>query len=144
FVVEHGRFTAVGPAGSVEVPRGATRVDLAGKTVMPALVNAHVHLSSDRLERQEQLRHMAYYGAGTVVSMGLDDGTAPFEVRDDPIADGARTLIAGQGITSPEPGRSEVPHWVTTEEEARAAVEAEAAQGVDLVKIWVDDRNGQY
>lgn len=144
FVVEDGRFTLVGPAASVTVPEGGTRVDLSGKTVIPALVNAHIHLSLDRAEREDQLRHMAYYGQGTVVSMGLDEGAVPFEVRDSPVPDGARTLIAGRGITSPEPGRSEVPHWVTTEEEARAAVREVAESGADLVKIWVDDRNGQY
>jgi len=144
FVVDGGRIMALGPAGSIDTPRGASRVDLTGKTVIPALINAHIHLSTDRAEREEQLRHMAYYGAGTVVSMGLDDGPAPFELRDQPIADGARTLIAGRGITSPEPGRSEIPYWVTTADEARTAVRELASQNVDLVKIWVDDRNGQY
>lgn len=144
FIVDGGRITALGPAGSVEVPQGAARVDLSGKTVIPALVNAHIHLSTERAEREEQLRHMAYYGAGTVVSMGLDEGDAAFALRDDPISDGARSLIAGRGITSPEPGRSEVPYWVTTEDEARGAVRELAGQNVDLVKIWVDDRNGQY
>ena len=37
-----------------------------------------------------------------------------------------------------------MPHWVTTEEEARAAVRELAEQQVDIVKIWVDDRGGQY
>ncbi|HCO14039.1 MAG TPA: hypothetical protein DIT46_07630, partial [Gemmatimonadetes bacterium] len=54
------------------------------------------------------------------------------------------SLSAGRGITAPEPGRSEVPHWVTSEEEARAAVQELAAQEVDIVKIWVDSRGGQY
>ncbi|MFN7918424.1 MAG: hypothetical protein U0Q55_24010, partial [Vicinamibacterales bacterium] len=44
FVVQDGTFTAVGAAGSVAVPAGATRVNLAGRTVMPALLNAHVHI----------------------------------------------------------------------------------------------------
>lgn len=144
FVVENGHFTVVGPAASVTVPAGGTRVDLTGKTVIPALVNAHIHLSLDRAEREDQLRHMAYYGQGTVVSMGLDEGTVPFELRDQPIIDGARSLVAGRGITAPEPGRSEVPHWVTTAEEARGAVAELAEADVDLVKIWVDDRGGQY
>jgi len=56
----------------------------------------------------------------------------------------ARYFTAGRGITSPEPGRSEDPHWVSSEEEARAAVREEAALGVDIIKIWVDDRDGQY
>jgi imidazolonepropionase-like amidohydrolase len=144
FVVENGRFTLVGPAASVTVPTGGTRVDLTGKTVIPALVNTHIHLSLDRSEREDQLRHMAYYGQGTVVSMGLDEGTVPFEMRDQPIVGGARSLVAGRGITAPEPGRSEVPYWVTTAEEARSAVAELAEADVDLVKIWVDDRGGQY
>lgn len=143
-LVENGRIRQVGPSAQVDVPRGATRVDLAGKTVMPGLVNAHVHLATNREERTSQLQHMAYYGAGAVVSLGLDDGDIGFAMRDETVPDGARSMTAGRGITSPEPGRSEVPHWVTTEEEARAAVRELATQQVDFVKIWVDDRNGQY
>jgi imidazolonepropionase-like amidohydrolase len=37
-----------------------------------------------------------------------------------------------------------VPHWVTTGEEARKAVAEEVSRNVDIIKIWVDDRNGQY
>ena len=137
------RFTAGGPRGVVDIPRGATRIDLDGKTVMPAIVNAHVHLALEREERTEQLQHMAYYGAGTVLSLGHDAGDVPFQMQDEIVPDGARSLTAGRGITSPEPGRSEVPFWVTSEDEARAAVRELAAQEVDLIKIWVDDRNGQ-
>lgn len=143
-VVEGGRVTAVGPRTDVDIPRGATRVDLNGKTVMPAIVNAHVHLSLEREDRTEQLQHMAYYGAGTVLSLGHDTGDVPFAMEDEMVPEGARGLTAGRGITSPEPGRSEVPHWVTNEEDARAAVRELAAQDVTLIKIWVDDRNGRY
>lgn len=144
FIVADDRFLAVGSADDVEIPRGATRVDLQGRTVIPALVNAHVHLSTDREERAEQLRHMAYYGAGTVVSLGHDDGDVPFEMRGISVSDGARSYTAGRGITTPEPGRSEVPYWVTSTDEAREAVRELASQDVDIVKIWVDDRGGQY
>ena len=144
FVVEDGRFAAVGAAGEVEAPAGATHMDLAGKTVMPAIVNAHIHLASDRETRTDQLQHYAYYGQSMVVSLGLDEGDVGFQMRGETVADGARSQSAGRGITSPEPGRSEVPHWVTTDEEARAAVRELAADQVDFVKIWVDDRSGQY
>ena len=144
FIVENDRLTAVGPRAAVDIPSGATRVDLAGKTVMPAIVNAHVHLALEREERTEQLQHMAYYGAGTVLSLGHDTGDVPFQMQDEIVPDGARSLTAGRGITAPEPGRSEVPFWVTTEDEARAAVRELAAQEVGLIKIWVDDRNGRY
>ena len=144
FVVEGDRFTHAGRRADVQIPGGATRVDLSGKTVMPAIVNAHIHLASTRDERVDQLQHMAYYGAGVVVSLGLDSGDVPFEMRDETVPDGARSLTAGRGITSPEPGRSQVPYWITSEAEARTAVQELATQDVDLVKIWVDDRNGRY
>jgi imidazolonepropionase-like amidohydrolase len=111
---------------------------------MPAIVNTHVHLASTREDRVGQLQHMAYYGAGMVVSLGSDEGLVGLEMRDEAVPDGALSRTAGRGITSPEPGRSEVPFWVTSTEEARAAVQELAAYEVDFVKIWVDDRNGQY
>src|SRR5262249_1088118 len=44
FVVQNGRITAIGQRGIVKAPKGAQRKDLAGKTVMPAMVNVHVHI----------------------------------------------------------------------------------------------------
>ena len=44
----------------------------------------------------------------------------------------------------PEPGRTDVPYWITTDAEARKAVQELAARKVDFVKIWVDDRDGKY
>ncbi len=144
FVVDDTRFVAVGAAGAVEVPDGAARVDLTGMTVMPAIVDAHTHLSTTREALIEDLESRAYFGVGAALSLGSDGADAPFEVRDELIPGAARYKSAGRGITSPEPGRSEVPHWVTSEEEARQAVRDEAARDVGTIKIWVDDRNGQY
>ena len=47
FVVTGNRFTQVGRAADVRVPAGATRVNLAGKTVMPAIIDTHTHLEPD-------------------------------------------------------------------------------------------------
>src|SRR5215212_836597 len=44
FVVANNRFTQVGRRGQLNVPAGAARVDLTGKTVMPAVVDAHTHM----------------------------------------------------------------------------------------------------
>jgi imidazolonepropionase-like amidohydrolase len=44
FVVQNGRITAVGRRGAVTAPAGTTRVDLTGKTVMPAMNNVHIHI----------------------------------------------------------------------------------------------------
>src|SRR5881628_1594384 len=44
FLVESGKFTKVGKKGEVEAPSGAVRVDLSGKTIIPALIDSHAHL----------------------------------------------------------------------------------------------------
>jgi imidazolonepropionase-like amidohydrolase len=44
----------------------------------------------------------------------------------------------------PEPGRLTVPYWITTEAEGRKAVQELAGHKVDIVKIWVDTRDGKY
>jgi imidazolonepropionase-like amidohydrolase len=146
FIVDEdgGRFLAVGSAAEVAVPDGAKRVDLNGKTVMPAIVDAHTHLNTTREALIEDLERRAYYGVGAAFSLGLDGEEAPLAMRDEILPGAARYKSAGRGITSKEPGRSEVPHWVTTEEEARKAVGDEVSRNVDIIKIWVDDRNGQY
>jgi imidazolonepropionase-like amidohydrolase len=144
FVVEGGRFTHVGTRGQVTVPEGTAHVDLTGKTVMPAIVDTHVHLAATREALVEQLQHKAYYGSSVVMSLGQDVGDLAFQVRDEIIADAARFRTAGRGITMPEPGRTEAPYWITTEAEARKAVQELAARRVDLVKIWVNDRDGKY
>lgn len=144
FVVEDTQLVEVGRTGDVEVPEGAAHVDLTGRTVIPALVDTHTHLSRTRDELIEDLQRKAYYGVGVAMSLGQDSGELPFAIREETIPNAARYRTAGRGITRPEPGRSEIPYWLDTEEEARQAVQELAAQEVDLVKVWVDDRNGQY
>ena len=144
FIVDDTRFAQVGRTGDVAIPGGAVHVDLTGRTVIPALIDTHTHLGRTREALVEDLQRKAHYGVGVVMSLGQDSGDLPFQVREETIPDAARYRTAGRGITSPEPGRSEIPYWITSEEEARTAVRELAALNVDLVKIWVDDRNGRY
>ena len=144
FIVENDRFTAVGRRGQLNVPAGAARVDLTGETVMPAIIDTHNHLRGTREDIVDQLQHLAYYGVGVVTSLGMDEGDLAFQLREETIPNAARLRTAGRGITAPEPGRSEIPYWITSEDEARTAIQELAERRVDLVKIWVDDRNGQY
>ena len=62
-VVQDGRIVAAGPATSVNVPAGAERVALNGKTVIPGLINAHGHVNDPK-----DLRTYAAYGITTVYS----------------------------------------------------------------------------
>src|SRR5262245_13395375 len=61
FVVSGGRFTQVGRAADIKAPAGAARVNLAGKTVMPAIHDTHTHLSQDREALTNDLRRRAFY-----------------------------------------------------------------------------------
>jgi len=143
-VVDGGMITAVGPSGSVAVPDGAARVDLTGRTVMPAILDAHVHTSTNLDGLLVDLQQRGVLGVGGVLSMGRDADDALLNLRGNEPPGSARFFTAGRGITRPEPGRFNEPHWISTQEEGRAAVRAEAARNVDLIKIWVDDRDGQY
>jgi imidazolonepropionase-like amidohydrolase len=143
FTVDNGQFIAVGAAGEVSAPEGAARVDLSGMTVMPTIIDTHTHLSVTREALINDLQRYAYFGVSAALSMGADGPGAPLELRDEVIPGTARYQSAGHGLTAPEPGRRVV-HWVTTPEEARQAVRDEAARDVDVIKVWVDDRNGQF
>jgi imidazolonepropionase-like amidohydrolase len=151
FIIQGDRITTVGRKGDVAIPTGATHKNLTGKTVMPAIIDTHKHLAGDREKLIGQLRELASYGVGTVLSLGLDNSDVLYQIRTEIIPDAAQYLTAGRGITTPEPGRSEAAYgtapaayWITSVEQGREAVREQAARGVDFIKIWVDDRNGKY
>lgn len=142
-VVRDGLIAEVGPAASVRVPDGATRIDLRGKTLMPGLVNAHGHLSAvdglksgpqyyTREHLVRQLRAYATYGVTTVYSLG-DDRADAFALRAEqataPPAR-ARVYVAGPIVVT------------DTAEAARAETDKVIALKPDLVKIRVDDNLG--
>ena len=143
-VVQGDRITSVGPAASAKAPAGATRVSLTGKTVMPAIIDSHVHTSTTEAELVADLQRRARFGIGAALSLGLDGTDAAFIQRDKTVPTLARIFTAGRGITAPEKGRTEVPYWITTADEARKAVRELAAKRVDIIKIWVDDRDGKF
>jgi imidazolonepropionase-like amidohydrolase len=142
-VVDGTKIVQAGSAADVRVPAGAARVSLAGKTVMPMLIDTHVHLSPTRELVTRDLKRRAYFGVSAALSMGTDN-IELLPMRSETIPGAAKFFSAGRGITMPEPGRITVPHWITTEAEGRKAVQELAGQKVDIVKIWVDTREGKY
>jgi imidazolonepropionase-like amidohydrolase len=191
FIVENNQFTGVGRRGELQVPAGAARVDLTGKTVMPAKVDVHGHLgyenvvdgtmSKENFTRENLIDHLeryAYLGYSAVLSIAdLAEreimpgdhlnlfqaprdprmpktgrflwGDVPFRVQKEVIPNAALFRTAGQGMSWPgagaggDPSRNDVMYPVTTEEEARRAVQDYVKNDVAFVKIWVDDREGK-
>jgi imidazolonepropionase-like amidohydrolase len=165
FLVQNNRFTRVGRQGDVQAPAGAMRVNLTGKTVMPAIVDPHNHMgytnqktgvsSKDNFTRATLIDHLqryAYYGVAATMSMGLDrwdvNPELPYQLRNEVIPNAALFLTAGRGIAAtPMAGptatyRLGVPYGAMTEAEGRKDVQELVARKVPLIKVWVDDRLG--
>ena len=161
FVVEGDRFAQVGLRGDIQVPADAAIIDLSGKTVMPALIDAHSHIGymkgltsgPQNYTREHILDHMyrfAYHGVAASQAMGSDFGVMPFQLREEILAgnfpDAARFLSAGRGLAPLSEIRSanmrHAAYVVTTEEGARADVRELAYWNVSLIKTWVDGRGG--
>jgi imidazolonepropionase-like amidohydrolase len=161
FLVQNGRFTRVGRQGESPAPSNVVRIDLTGKTVIPALIDAHSHIGYMRnltsgpqnYTRENILDHLyrfAYFGVAASQAMGSDFGELPFQLRDETRAgkypDAARFLTAGRGLAPLEEISHEnmrhAAYVITTVEGARADVQELARLKIPLIKTWVDTRGG--
>ena len=162
-LVQDGRIAAVGPRASVRAPSSAARVSLAGKTVMPAIVDAHVHLGYQagtsfdaanytRETLLDQLNAYQRAGVAAVLSLGTDPPDLADRIRAEQLAGrlgGALFLFAGRGIAVPNagpgtPGNSKASANGARLKTRRGATSgAEISRKVDVVKIWVDDRTAR-
>jgi imidazolonepropionase-like amidohydrolase len=137
-VVLRDRIIEVGRAGEVEVPSSATVIDLRGATILPGVINAHVHSGY----RTSSLREWAYQGVTTVRDLC---GPAQYALVDtlNLNPELARVVAAGPFITVPN-GYPIVPWGVTNAvpvigpEQARAATNQLIDQGADVIKIAIE------
>ena len=140
-VITDGRIQTVGPRSDVTVPDEAQIIDVAGKTIMPGLINAHGHVggtlglegghyNTDNLLRQLGL--YARYGVTTVNSLGGDEeqGFALRNSQFDQNLDRARIYVAGSVVLG------------DTEADVRAEVNRNADMGANFIKVRIDDELG--
>ena len=129
FVVAGGSFTSVGRRDSVQIPAGAARVDLTGKTVMPGMVDLHGHLGFQNVPAStmsketythenlvDHLERLAYHGISAVIGiadlMDRSDlhggrtnwGDVPSRMRTEVVPGAALFRTAGPGIAWPGSG----------------------------------------
>src|SRR5262249_48581229 len=152
FVVENDLFTRVGRRGEGQVPAGAARVDLTGKTVMPTMVDLHGHIgyqdvaagtmSKEMFTRDNLIYHLqrlAYHGVGAIVGVGdlvsradgrgggTPWGDVPLRVREEVVPDAALFRTTGAGMAWPGAGAQGHPSRVDIMYPVTTAEEARAA-----------------
>ena len=159
-VVADGVIAAVhGPAGPI--PAGASVVDLPGLTLMPGLVDTHLHLCFDatsdpvghlaetgdgllREHMAEAARRALRAGVTTVRDLG-DRGYLTLDLRDRDPAGGAGPLpaivAAGPPITTPGGHCHFLGGAASGERTLRAAVRERAERGVDVIKVMASGGN---
>jgi imidazolonepropionase-like amidohydrolase len=170
-LVDGGRIIAIGDRGSIESPPNVSVINFGGKTIIPALIDAHAHLGYEgygswgatnysRENLIDNLERYAYYGFSAVFSAGSDPDDLALALQRDQeagIIDGARFLFAaGMAPPGQGPNNQFLTHALAVEAETgmtilrgiasveagRAAVRDVATKGITVVKIWVDDRGG--
>jgi len=152
FIVDNTQFTAVGRRGEVQIPPGAARVDLTGKTVMPTMVDLHGHvgfqnvaegtMAKEMYTRENLIDHLqllAYNGVGAVVGVGdlvsrsdlhggrTNWGDVPLRVRDEVVPGAALFRTAGPGIAWPGSGAQGHPSRMDVSYPVSTVEEAKAA-----------------
>ena len=142
-VMRDGRIDAIG--ADPTIPAGATRVDMAGKTIMPGMINAHGHAQKGldpkipiREDLIRQLRMYASYGVTTVVSLGAnkDDELEQIKLRDEQQT--TATLARARVFTSGASVRR-----FKTAQESRAEANRVADIKPDIIKLHFDDPPGK-
>jgi imidazolonepropionase-like amidohydrolase len=149
-VVTNGKITAIGPSATVMPPAGATVVDLAGKTVMPGMINSHAHIDPDisvtqppnRDEMIRRLKMYAAYGVTSVMTLGFEtyDEADGFYLRDTQrlgigpvVTDAPRLYASGRPILF-RPG----PTGNETADGARIDVDRHVPLKADFIKLHLD------
>ena len=163
-LIEGRMIAAVGPDGTLDVPADAIRHDLAGRTLMPWLIDGHVHLLAYAGEGQkdvhlwnvltfleEQTLHAAANArrallAGVTTVRDMAGGRPEIAVKhavDDGVIDGARVVVCGfVGMTAGHgdlfcPANIERRLWQTADgpDECRKLIRQYARDGVDWIKL---------
>ena len=164
-LIQGDRITDVGPADRVRIPQGASVIDLSAATVLPGLIDRHVHLMQDQQPNEARSafsgQHYAladlYAGFTTLQDMGSPYTYATVELRDainKGVIAGPRLQVAGPQINprgaAYYAAPSEVgtfgigpgaPIWQLSQNVnspwlARAAVREHSHYGTDWIKIY--------
>ena len=146
-LIRGDRIVAVGPRASVAIPAGATTVDVAGKTIIPGLVDAHAHgpQGDDELVPEQNWNAMANLAFGTTTVHDPSSRSAEIfpaaEMQRAGLRLQPRTFSTGEiiyGAKAPE-----VYAEINAYEDALSDVRRLKAQGAHSVKNYNQPRREQ-
>jgi imidazolonepropionase-like amidohydrolase len=136
-LVENGRIQAVGR--NLDVDDGTERIPGEGMTLMPGLIDSHVHVFGDALEQA------LHFGVTTELDMfTTPDVLGPARDRREKLGAQKVADLFSAGILATAPGGHGTQYGIdipTLEapEQAEAFVDARLAEGSDYIKIVYDD-----
>jgi imidazolonepropionase-like amidohydrolase len=141
-VIQGCRISAVGSRDGVSIPTDAQIIDLKGATMLPGLINAHVHAAHSGVN----LHAWAQAGVTTVRDLGAEVAYDAFAARERHAAEpaNARVVSAGPLVTVPG-GYPIVPNnfpslAVTSPEDAHQQINKLIDEGADVIKITFSSR----
>ncbi|HXV68028.1 MAG TPA: amidohydrolase family protein [Nitrospira sp.] len=148
------RIVAVGPSRAITIPKGARRIDGRGLTVIPGLIDCHVHLclggepdvvgtmeseppSYTLLKSARHARATIEAGFTTVRDVGSRDHSIFMLKRaiESGIVPGPRIIGAGHAICMIGGHARFIGREVEGAEQVRQAVEEQLAAGADVIKV---------
>jgi amidohydrolase family protein len=115
-IVDDGKIVALGAEGTVPIPDDGQRIDGQGGTILPGLIDLHVHVT-----QPDDLPLYVANGVTTVLNLSGDRATLGLRGQEL----GPRVLTSGKPVIG-----------VESAERARAIVDEHAAAGFDAVKIY--------
>ena len=130
-LVEGTRIKAVGTRGSVSVPASATVIPLGGRTILPGLIDGHLHL------QEWEVPMFLPFGITTVADIHNDTAWSiqQREALKRGQMKGPRLFVSGARVSGPLGPPTTDGGYVKDVEEARAYVRRLKAAGVDHVKV---------
>lgn len=146
-LVENDRIKAIGPRGSVTIPAGTKTVDVAGKTIMPGLVDAHAHgpYGVDEMTPQQNWAEMVNLAMGVTTRHDPSSSAATvfpaLEMQRAGLIVGPRSFSTGEIIYGAK--AADVYAQIDGLDDARSHVRRLKAQGAHSVKNYNQPRREQ-
>jgi imidazolonepropionase-like amidohydrolase len=139
-VIQGNHIVAVGPASALAIPAGAEVIDVGGGTIMPGLINAHVH------NTQEPGTRYRFLTQGVTSTCDLASSSADMPLFEQALTQqnqrAARGFHSGPMLTAPGGYPTNYgfkwDYEVATSNEARAAVRDLLSLGADMIKVALE------